>query len=383
MSEQYGAAPLRPFRLLAVLSLPFVLSACDSPLLFPGGDIAARQRDMLLIATGLMLIIIIPVIFMSLYFPWRYRATNKTADYDAEWDHSTKLELVIWTVPLLIIICLGAVTWVGTHLLDPFRPLDKITTSDSVKLDEAPLEVQVVALNWKWLFIYPQYGVASVNELAAPVNRPIRFDLTAESVMNAFYIPTLAGMIYSMPGMETKLHAVMNETGVYDGIASHYNGAGFSDMQFKFYSQKDGDFDAWIQNLKDSGQALDTDSYLDLAKPSEAVPVEYFSSVDPDLYKRILGMCVNPGKLCMQQIMMINAGKAEPGKDVTIDQLKYKTYDLDAFGHGESDGKGQAGDEPQGATAPATGREPHSDTAKSDGDATGDDSVAPPQLNND
>ncbi|MBP0617489.1 ubiquinol oxidase subunit II [Jiella mangrovi] len=375
MSEQYGAAPLRPFRLLALLSLPFVLSACNSPLLFPDGDIAARQRDMLLIATGLMLIIIIPVIFMSLYFPWRYRASNKATPYDSEWDHSTKLELVIWTGPLLIIIVLGAVTWVGTHLLDPFRPLDKITTSEKVALHENPLEVQVVAMNWKWLFIYPQYGVASINELAAPVDRPIRFDLTAESVMNAFYIPTMAGMIYSMPGMETKLHAVMNTPGAYDGFASHYNGAGFSDMNFKFYSQNEQDFDAWIQNLKDSNRTLDKKTYLELAKPSEAVPVEYFSSVDKDLYSRILGMCVHDGKLCMQQIMQIDAGAAEPGKTVTIDQLKYQTYDLDKYGHGKEQ------DEAQGATAPATNREPHSDETNGGGEPAGEDSIAPPQLN--
>ncbi|NDW03107.1 ubiquinol oxidase subunit II [Jiella pacifica] len=378
MSDQYGAAPLRPFRFLLVLALPFVLSACDSPLLFPGGDIAARQRDMLLIATGLMLIIILPVIFMSLYFPWRYRASNKASSYDADWDHSTKLELVIWTVPLMIIIVLGAVTWVGTHLLDPYRPLDEITTSEGVALDEEPLEVQVVALNWKWLFVYPQYGVASVNELAAPVNRPIRFHLTAESVMNAFYIPTLAGMIYSMPGMETKLHAVMNEPGVFDGFASHYNGAGFSDMHFKFYSQDEGDFEAWIENLKGSDQALDTQSYLDLAKPTEGFPVTYYSSVQDDLYKRILGMCVRPGKLCMQEVMMIDAGKAEPGRDVTIDQLKYETYDLDQFGHGGAD-EGH-GDEPQGATAPATNREPHSDESGGQ-EPAGEGTAAPPQLN--
>ena len=374
MSEQYGAAPLRPFRLLALLSLPFVLSACNSPLLFPEGDIAARQRDMLLIATGLMLIIILPVIFMSLYLPWRYRASKQDRAYEADWDHSTKLELVIWTGPLLIIIVLGAVTWVGTHLLDPFRPLDKITTSEKVALHENPLEVQVVALNWKWLFIYPQYGVASVNELAAPVDRPITFDLTAESVMNAFYIPTLAGMIYSMPGMETKLHAVINKAGVYDGFASHYNGAGFSDMDFKFYGQKDGDFDGWIQNLKESGKTLDKATYLDLTKPSMGDDVRYFSSVDDDLYQRILGMCVRDGKLCMQQVMQIDAGKAEPGQSVTIDQLKYQANDLDAYGHG-------FGNEAQGATAPATDRKPHSDEKGSNESKDGEGSIAPPQLN--
>ncbi|MBO0663153.1 ubiquinol oxidase subunit II [Jiella sp. MQZ9-1] len=363
---------MRPFRLLAVLSLPLLLSACDSALLFPNGDIAARQRDMLLIATGLMLIVIVPVIVMSLYIPWRYRASNKKADYDADWNHSTKLELVIWTVPLLIIIVLGAVTWVGTHLLDPFRPLDKVTASQQVDLKQDPLEVQVVALNWKWLFIYPQYGVATVNELAAPVNRPIQFDLTADTVMNAFYIPTLAGMVYSMPGMETKLHAVINKPGVYDGFASQYNGAGFSDMSFKFYGQKKGDFEAWINNLKASKKTLDRAAYLDLAKPSQDVPVTYYTSVDKSLFDRVVGMCVPKGKLCMQQIVDINQGKMDAGKTIDVNRLTHNTYDLDAYGHTL---------EAQGATAPASNYKPHSDELKPDaGSNAGQGSVAPPQL---
>ncbi|MER0239842.1 ubiquinol oxidase subunit II [Fulvimarina sp. MAC8] len=364
---------MRLFRFLAVLPLPMLLSACgDLVVLFPDGDIAARQRDMLLIATGLMLLIIIPVIAMTLIFAWRYRATNKTARYQADWDHSTKLELAVWGAPLLIIVVLGAVTWVGTHLLDPYRPLDEITTSESVDTEGEPLVVEVVALNWKWLFLYPEYGIATVNELAAPVDRPIRFELTAESVMNAFYVPTLAGMIYAMPAMETKLHAVVNKEGVYDGFASHYNGAGFSDMRFKFHGQTPEDFEAWVEKVRQADDELNQQSYLRLAYPSEADPVRYFSSVQHGLYQRILGMCVQDGKMCVQEISNINRG--EPGGEeahVDVDALRYDHFPIDEFDPHS----------PQGATAPASGRVPHTDRMLENGGGNGADSIAPPQLN--
>ncbi len=340
--------------------------------LFPDGDIAARQRDMMLIATGLMLLIIVPVIAMTFWFAWRYRAANKAARYEADWDHSTKLELAIWAAPLLIIIILGAVTWVGTHLLDPYRPLDEITTSETVDTEGEPLVVEVVALNWKWLFVYPEYGIATVNELAAPVDRPIRFELTAESVMNAFYVPTLAGMIYAMPGMETKLHAVVNKEGTYDGFASHYNGAGFSDMRFKFYGQTPEQFDAWVEEVRQADDELNQQSYLRLAYPSEADPVRYFSSVQHGLYQRILGMCVQDGKMCVQEIMNIdNSESSGEEEHVDVDRLRYETFPIDEFG----------GHSPQGATAPASGRIPHTDRMLEGDREDGAGSIAPSQLN--
>ncbi|RFC62621.1 ubiquinol oxidase subunit II [Fulvimarina endophytica] len=365
-------------RFLLLTPLLLLLGGCgDLVVLFPNGDIAARQRDMLLIATGLMLLIIIPVLVMTFVFAWRYRASNKASNYRADWDHSTKVELAIWAAPLLIIILLGAVTWVGTHLLDPYRPLDSITTSAEVDTDQEPLVVEVVALNWKWMFVYPEYGIATVNELAAPVNRPIRFELTAESVMNAFYVPTLAGMIYAMPGMETKLHAVVNKAGVYDGFASHYNGAGFSNMRFKFHGQSPEEFDAWVSKVRESGDTLDRDTYLDLAQPSQADPVRYFGAIDPMLYTRIVGMCVAEGKLCMQEIHHIDAGHAEPPTDISLDQLTYDHSIIDGFGYG-----GGHGEDAQGATAPASDRAPRSDsTREGAGPQDGEGSIAPPQLN--
>ena len=181
-------------RWLAIPAM-LLLSGCDVVVLSPSGDIAAQQGWLILVATALMLIVIVPVIAMTLLFAWRYRASNRKAKYTPDWDHSTQLELVIWGVPLLIIIALGAITWISTHLLDPYRPLERLDANRAVPEGVEPLEIQVVALDWKWLFIYPEYGVAVVNEAAAPVDRPIRFSITASSVMNAFYGPALAGMI--------------------------------------------------------------------------------------------------------------------------------------------------------------------------------------------
>lgn len=223
--------------MIALLPLIFLLSGCNAVVLNPSGDIALQQRDLVVISTALMLLIIIPVMALIVLFAWRYRHSNTSARYEPDWDHSTQLELVIWAAPLLIIICLGALTWMGTHLLDPFRPLSRVSAGQLASGEATPLEVSVVALDWKWLFIYPDEGIATVNELAAPVDRPINFRITASSVMNSFYIPALAGQIYAMPGMETKLHAVINRPGVYKGFSANYSGAGFSGMHFAFHGQ--------------------------------------------------------------------------------------------------------------------------------------------------
>lgn len=193
-----------------------LLAGCNAVLLSPSGDVAVQQRNLILISTGLMLLIIVPVIILTLLFAWRYRASNQAARYDPEWNHSTVLELLIWAAPLLIIIALGALTWVSTHQLDPYRPLARLSEGREVPPDTKPLVVEVVALDWKWLFVYPEQGVAAVNEMAAPVDRPIQFRITSSSVMNSFFIPALAGQIYAMPGMQTTLHAVINHPGEYE-----------------------------------------------------------------------------------------------------------------------------------------------------------------------
>jgi cytochrome o ubiquinol oxidase subunit II len=320
---------LSRLRILLLLPLVALLGGCNFVVMNPAGDIAVQQRDLVIVSTVLMLIIIIPVMALTVFFAWKYRQANTAARYEPDWDHSTHLELVIWAMPLLIIICLGAITWSSTHLLDPYRRLDRIAPGNAASLNE-PLVVEVVALDWKWLFIYPEYGVAAVNELAAPVDRPIRFKITATSVMNSFYIPALAGQIYAMPGMETKLHAVINKPGTYEGFSANYSGAGFSHMRFAFLGVDEAGFDAWIAKAKANPDKLTRDVYLELEKPSEKVPAKLYNTVDADLYKLILNQCVQPGKMCMSEMMALDAkGGMGLASARNILPLKYNISMLD------------------------------------------------------
>ncbi len=274
--------------------------------LHPAGDVAQQQGDLVVMSTLLMLLIIVPVMVLTLLFAWRYRAANRDARYEPDWDHSTQLELVIWAAPLIIVICLGALTWVSTHLLDPYRPIARTAPGQPVTAAARPLDVKVVALDWKWLFIYPEYGIATVNELATPVGRPIRFSISASSVMNSFYIPALAGQVYAMPGMETKLHAVLNRPGTYEGFSANFSGAGFSHMRFQAKGLSDTDFATWIDTARTSSATLDRAAYLKLEKPSEKEPVRRFANVDAGLFDAVVNMCVAPGAMCMKDMMAID-----------------------------------------------------------------------------
>ena len=301
MSQPHSPRWIRLLRWSApILAAP--LAGCNWVVMNPTGDIAVQQRDLILISTALMLLIVLPVMALVVFFALRYRATNKAtdADYDPDWDHSTKLELLIWSAPLLIIIALGALTWVSTHKLDPYRPLDRIDAETKVDPKVKPLTVQVVALDWKWLFIYPEQGVATVNELVVPVDRPVRFQMTSSSVMNTLWIPAMAGMIYTMPGMETVLHGVLNERGKFQGQSANYSGAGFSGMHFWTHSVSPSRFDQWVAGVKRQQRRLDAGTYLQLERPSENVRPIGFGAVDPALFRRIVAMCVKPGTPCMQ-----------------------------------------------------------------------------------
>lgn len=307
----HGMPPLKPLRRLRGLLLLggiALLAGCSGVVMNPSGDVAAQQRDLIIISTVLMLLIIVPVIALTFLFAWRYRHSNKEAEYQPDWDHSTQLELVIWAAPLLIIIALGALTWISTHTLDPYRPLQRVAAGRPVPADTKPLVVEVVALDWKWLFLYPEQGIALVNEMAAPVDRPIQFKITASTVMNSFYIPALAGQIYAMPGMETKLHAVINKPGEFEGFSANYSGAGFSGMRFKFHGLSGADFDKWVQATKAANSELSRAGYLALERPSERDPVRRYSSVAPGLYDAILNRCVEADKMCMKDMMAIDAG---------------------------------------------------------------------------
>ncbi|WP_442783447.1 ubiquinol oxidase subunit II [Collimonas fungivorans] len=297
-----------------LLLLPLILLAgCNTVVMNPSGDIASQQGRLIVVSTILMLLIIVPVIALTIWFAWRYRKNNTAARYEPDWDHSTQLELVIWGAPLLIIIALGLLTWISTHTLDPYRPLSRLDANRPIPADTKTLTVEVVALDWKWLFIYPEQGIATVNELAAPVDMPIRFKITSSAIMNSFFIPALAGQIYAMPGMQTSLNAVINRPGEYDGFSANYSGAGFSDMKFKFHGMTAENFENWVKTTKAASGKLDRADYLQLEKPSEKEPVRHYGTVDPSLYHAILNRCIEPGQMCMDQMMAADSGHSMAG----------------------------------------------------------------------
>lgn len=264
--------------LVTITSL-FLLTSCNLVVFNPKGQVATDERDLIILATGLMLLVVVPVIVMMFVFAYRYRATNKKARYSPRWASSHKIEAVVWGVPLLIIIVLGWVTWETTHALDPYRPLES---------DTPPINVQVVATDWKWLFIYPDLGIASVYELALPVHTPVSFTVTSDAAMTSFFIPALGGQIYAMAGMQTKLHLIANETGEFRGIAANYNGPGFSDMHFTTLSLSTADFQTWVTKVKGAATSLDHSTYAQLAKPTLKHPVTYYSAVQERLFLDIV-----------------------------------------------------------------------------------------------
>ena len=278
-------------RLLGLLPLfgTLLLGGCNWTLLDPVGQVGIEERNLIITATLLMLLVVVPVILMTLIFAWKYRASNKDATYAPKWSHSTKIEVVIWTVPILIIIALGVITYKSTHALDPYRPLES---------DVKPVTIEVVALDWKWVFIYPEQGIATVNKIVFPANTPVNFRITSDSVMNSFFIPGLGGQIYAMAGMTTKLHLIANKNAEMDGISANYSGAGFTGMKFKAIATSEEDFNAWVAEVKASPKQLDNAEYAALEKPSENNPVELYSTVTPNLFQLIIDKYegMNPGK---------------------------------------------------------------------------------------
>ena len=264
--------------------IALLLSGCSVAhmgVLDPKGTIAVDERLLLFTAVGLMLLVVIPVIFLTFYFAWKYRASNTKAKYSPEFAHSTILEVVWWTIPIIIIAILAVITWVSSHRYDPYRPLDNVQ-------GKKPLVIQVVAMDWKWLFIYPQQNIASVNFVQLPVNTPVRFFITADAPMNSFQIPQLAGQIYAMPGMQTELNVMGTENGDYPGISANYSGVGFAGMTFTARVSSQADFDAWVKKTQQSQQKLSSAVYDELAKPSENNPVAFYAPVSHDLFSNII-----------------------------------------------------------------------------------------------
>ncbi|MCL1058875.1 ubiquinol oxidase subunit II [Shewanella gelidimarina] len=263
---------------LAIFAI--LLSGCAGGVLDPKGQIGIDEKHLIVVATLLMLIVVIPVIFMTLYFAWKYRDGRDQEIYAPKWAHSKNIEIVVWLVPIVIVIILGVITWGSTHDLDPYKPLEH---------EAKPITVEVVSLNWKWLFIYPELGIASVNELAFPANVPVNFKITSDTAMNSFFIPQLGSQIYSMAGMATQLHLIANEPGTFNGISANYSGAGFTGMKFKAIATATAeDFDAWVAKVKQQSRNLDSQSYKALAIESENNPVEYYGTVSKGMFNQIV-----------------------------------------------------------------------------------------------
>jgi cytochrome o ubiquinol oxidase subunit II len=263
---------------IGVLALTLPLAGCGG-VLDPHGSIGNSERLILIDSVAIMLVIVIPVIVATLGVAWWFRASNDRATYLPYWSFSGQLELIVWAIPALVITFLGGIAWFGSHALDPFRPLDS---------QSPPVEIQVVSLDWKWLFIYPSDGVASVNQLIIPAGTPVHFTLTSTGVMNSFFVPQLGSQIYTMAGMTSQLSLQADEPGDYPGISAQFSGDGFSDMRFVVHAMAADDYARWLASAKDRGAVLDNAAYAVLAQQSSNVKATTYHGVDPKLFDSVV-----------------------------------------------------------------------------------------------
>jgi cytochrome o ubiquinol oxidase subunit II len=264
-----------------------LLASCQG-VLDPQGPVASAERLLLINSTSIMLVVVVPVIVATLAFAWWYRSSNTRATRSLDESYEGRVEFVIWSIPALTVILLGGVIWIGSHQLDPRAPIPG--NSDSLRVD-------VVALDWKWLFIYPDHGVAAVNQLVIPAGTPVEFRLTSATVMNSFFVPQLGSQIYTMGGMTTHLNLLADKPGEFPGFSANYSGDGFSEMRFIVKSVPTADFNAWLEQARATGSALDDVAYAALAKPSKAVPPTTYHSVDPNFFEQIVDETIaGPGK---------------------------------------------------------------------------------------
>ncbi|MGB7973041.1 MAG: ubiquinol oxidase subunit II [Roseiarcus sp.] len=271
---------------LAPLSATLLLGGCDWAVLDPKGPIADANRQILIDSVGIMLAIVIPTILATLAAAWWYRSSNTRATYLPDFEYSGALELIVWAIPLLTIMLLGGVAWIGSHDLDPAQPIES---------KEEPLNVQVVSLDWKWLFIYPDQHVASVNRLVIPAGTPIHFTLTSGSVMTAFFVPQLGSMIYTMNKMGTQLHLLADDPGTFRGLATQLSGDGFADMHFEVVAKTAPEFYDWLGQTRASGDDLTPERYIELSKQSVLPEPITFKTVADDLFDKILDQTLPPG----------------------------------------------------------------------------------------
>jgi cytochrome o ubiquinol oxidase subunit II len=273
-------------RLLATSLIGAVtLAGCSEGVLSPQGPIAADERQVLFNSLGIMLAIVIPTILATLGVAFWFRSSNGRAHYRPDFEYSGRLELLVWSIPAMTVLLVGGVAWVGAHDLDPRKPL--ASTLD-------PVRVQVVSLDWKWLFIYPGQGIASVNRLIIPAGTPVSFELTSSGVMNSFFVPQLGSQIYTMAGMVTHLHLQADHPGTYRGLSAQYSGEGFADMRFAVDAVPAAAFSQWVSATHGAGPMLDAQAYADLARPSEAIAPFTYGDVAPDLFNHVLSFTAQP-----------------------------------------------------------------------------------------
>lgn len=290
MSEKPSSNPKFPLILLVSIGLTLVATllyrSAPLVLLEPGGTIAAAEKTLLLKTTGWMLIVVIPVLIMTVAIAARYRKGNPKARYKPDWHSGVLAESLWWGIPCFIIAVLSVYTWIGSRDLDPFQPL---------RGEKEPMTIQVAALQWKWLFLYPEEGIASVNEVHFPENTPIRFIITADAPMNSFWIPKMGSQIYAMPGMRSEVNLIASEKGNFQGLSANLSGEGFAKMIFTAVSESESDFHTWVEKAKNSRDSLDFKNYEILAKPGESLP-ETYRLQEPDLFDRIINKFMMPDK---------------------------------------------------------------------------------------
>lgn len=270
--------------LVCAAAVAFAVQGNNIAVLNPKGDIASQQRTLIIVATAIMLLVVIPVFVLTFYIARKYREGQKIEDYQPDLDGNRALEIVWWTIPLSIVIVLGGIIWKTSHTLDPYRPIAS---------DRKPITVQVVSLEWKWLFIYPEQGLATVNYLQIPEDTPINFELTSDAPMNSFWIPQLGGQVYTMNGMQTKLHLIANEPGEYTGQSANLSGEGFAGMKFTTKATSTTEFESWVKD-KQSSSPLDASAYDALAKRSKNNPPTTYRYKDRSIYANVINKYMAP-----------------------------------------------------------------------------------------
>jgi cytochrome o ubiquinol oxidase subunit 2 len=267
------------FRRIAAAALPLLLAACNRGILDPVGPVAAQEKQLLINSTAIMLAIIIPTMIATVAFAWWFRRGNAKATYRPDWEYSGAIEMVVWGIPVLTVMLLAGIAWIGSHRLDPGRPLPS---------DKPPLKVDVVSLDWKWLFIYPDQGIATVNRLVVPAGTPVSYRLTSATVWNVFWVPQMGTMIYTMPRMTTRLNLQADRLGSFKGVSGHFSGDGFPGMEFQVQSLPPEQFAMWAQGARGQGPVLDGPGYAALSKPSSYVKPMTYGAVAPGLYDSIV-----------------------------------------------------------------------------------------------